>query len=117
MKQRDTVMVYAGLINALIDHIDNDFRKSPFNNMALKNKSNSVLKELLKLEDLIFSWKGDVPENSFDIVDQYVNAGSAMIKYFRLGLEMADMDESKCDLLSCDLNILLKKHGIDFKFE
>lgn len=112
MNQRDTVMIYAGLINSLIDHIDNDFRKSPFNSMALKNKSNSVLKELLKLEDLIFSWKNDVPENSFDIVDQYVNAGSAMTKYFRLGLEMAEMDDIKKEGLNTQLNLLLKSYGV-----
>ena len=55
LTERETIIIYAGLTNALIDHIDNDFRRNIFNKQSLKFKSNAVLKELESITDRLYS--------------------------------------------------------------
>jgi hypothetical protein len=111
LKEKETIIIYAGLINALIDHIEADFRPSIFNRQSLKMKSNSVLDELLKIEQEIY--KGDP---SGEVTDQYLDAGKLMILFFRLGLEMTEMSETKSEGLNTQLNILLKNYGVNLEF-
>ena len=108
LKEKETIIIYAGLINALIDHIEADFRPSIFNRQSLKMKSKSVLDELLKVEADMY--KGDP---SGEMTDQYLDAGNLMITFFKLGIEMADMDQVKSEGLNTQLNILFKNYGIN----
>ena len=108
LSERETIVIYAGLTNALIDHIDNDFRKNIFNKQSLKFKSNVVLKELESITDRLYSKKA-----SAEAVDQHIEAGNIMIKLFRIGIQMSDMDEVKHEGLNTQMNLLLKSYGID----
>lgn len=110
LTEKQTIIIYAGLINALIDHIDADFRPSIFNRQSLKMKSKSVLEELLKVEALMY--QGDP---SGEVTDQYLDAGHLMITFFKLGIEMADMDQVKSEGLNTQLNILFKNYGINLE--
>lgn len=111
MSERDNFMIYAGLINALIDHIENDVKKSVFNKQSLKYKSNGVLGDLIKLESKIFSFS----KNSDAVTDQYIEAGRTMLNFYRLGLEMSDMNKIKSQGLKTQMNILLKTYGLNFE--
>ena len=111
LKEKETIIIYAGLINALIDHIEADFRPSIFNRQSLKMKSKSVLDELLKLEQEIY--KGDP---TGEVTDQYLDAGKLMLLFFRLGMEMTEMSETKSEGLNTQLNILLKNYGVNLEF-
>jgi hypothetical protein len=71
-------------------------------------KSKSVLEELLKVEADMY--KGDP---SGEMTDQYLDAGQLMITFFKLGIEMADMDQVKSEGLNTQLNILFKNYGIN----
>jgi hypothetical protein len=110
LTEKETIVIYAGLINALIDHIDADFRPSIFNRQSLKMKSKSVLDELLKIEGDMY--KGDP---SGEVTDQYLDAGNLMMTFFKLGIEMADMDPIRSEGLNTQLNILFKNYGINLE--
>jgi hypothetical protein len=43
-------------------------------------------------------------------------AGDVMLKFFKLGMIMADMDEVRHEGLNTQLNILLKSYGLDIDF-
>jgi hypothetical protein len=108
LTERETIVIYAGLTNALIDHIDNDFRKTVFNRQSLKYKSKAVLQELESITDKLYS--SDANEEA---VSQHIEAGDIMLKFFKLGIHMADMDEVKHQGLNTQLNILLKSYGVE----
>jgi hypothetical protein len=113
LNENQNVLIYCGLINALIDHIDGDFRKSPFNKQNVKYLSNNLLNELLKIEAKIYDSEDEI---STEVTEQYISAGKLMLDFFLLGVEMSNMQDDKRDLLNCDLNILLKRYGITQKF-
>ena len=108
LTEKETVIIYCGLINALIDHIESDFRPSIFNRQSLKMKSKSVLDELLKVESLVY--QGDP---SGEVTDQYLDAGKLMMTFFKLGIKMAEMEPTRSEGLNTQLNILFKNYGIN----
>ena len=111
MTTREKTMIYAGLIGALIDHIESDNHKSFLNDNFIKYQSQRLLDELLKKEKKIF--KAD-PNDA--VLEQYVQAGNLMVKFYLIGLQMVALNKDKCQLLEVDLNILLKRYGIDLQF-
>ena len=111
LTERETFVIYAGLTNALVDHIENDFRKSIYNKQSLKFKSQNLLDELVGITDKLYREGADS-----EVVDQHIMAGDVMLKFFKLGLKMADMDEIRHEGLNTQLNILLKSYGLDIDF-
>lgn len=111
LTERETFVIYAGLTNALVDHIENDFRKSIYNKQSLKFKSQNLLTELISITDKLYADGADE-----EVVDQHVMAGDVMLKFFKLGMLMADMDNIKHEGLNTQLNILLKSYGLDIDF-
>jgi hypothetical protein len=108
LTEKETIIIYAGLTNALIDHIDNDFRKTVFNRQSLKFNSKAVLKELEDITNKLYSTQA-----SEEAVAQHIEAGDIMLKFFKLGIKMSEMDEVKHEGLNTQLNILLKSYAID----
>lgn len=113
MKKLDdkTMITYVGLINALIDVMENDFSKSIFNKQQLKFKTNNLLQEFKKIEEQLFP-PGDHGEAS----TQYIDAGTIMLKFFKLGIILSEMDKVKQDGLTTQMNILLKNYGVNVDF-
>jgi len=111
LTERETFVIYAGLTNALVDHIENDFRKSIYNKQSLKYKSQNLLDELVGITDKLYREGADS-----EVLDQHIMAGDIMLKFFKLGLKMADMDEIRHEGLNTQLNILLKSYGLDIDF-
>ncbi len=111
LTEKETFVIYAGLTNALVDHIENDFRQSIYNKQSLKFKSQNLLTELLAITDKLYKEGAEA-----EVVDQHVMAGDLMLKFFKLGLKMTDMDEVRYEGLNTQLNILLKSYGLDIDF-
>lgn len=111
LTERETIVIYVGLLNALIDHIENDFRPSIFNQQALKNKSNGLLEDLLKLEQKLY--RGDP---NTEVSDQYFQAGKLMVEFFKLGMTMEMMDKTRAEGLNTQLHILMKNYGLNIDF-
>jgi hypothetical protein len=112
LTERETIVIYMGLLNALIDHIDSDFRPSIFNQQALKSKSNGLLQDLLKLEEKLY--RGDPSE---EVSDQYFQAGKLMVNFFRIGMAMELMDQGRAEGLNTQLMILMKNYGLNIDFK
>lgn len=112
LTQRETIVIYMGLLNGLIDHIENDFRPSIFNNLAIKSKSNGLMQDLLKLEQKLY--KGNP---TTEVSDQYFQAGKLMVQFFRLGMDMELMDAGRAEGLNTQLNILMKNYGLNIDFK
>jgi hypothetical protein len=111
LTERETIVIYMGLLNALIDHIESDFRPSIFNQQALKSKSNGLLQDLLKLEERLY--KGNP---TGEVSDQYFQAGKLMLQFFRIGMEMELMDTTRAEGLNTQLVILMKNYGLNIDF-
>lgn len=109
LSEKETILIYCGLINALIDHIEADFRPSAFNKQNVKFLSNNLLTELTKMEAKIYQGKEDI---SHEVTEQYISAGKLMLEFFKVGIEMSDLPWEKQNLLNCDINILLKRYNI-----
>jgi hypothetical protein len=112
LTERETIVIYCALLNALIDHIESDFRPSIFNQQALKSKSNGLLQDLLKIEQQLY--KGDP---SGEVSDQYFQAGKLMIQFFRIGMDMEIMDKTRAEGLNTQLMILMKNYGLNLDFK
>lgn len=111
LTERETIVIYIGLLNALIDHIENDFRPSVFNQQSLKSKSNGLLQDLLKLEEKLY--RGDP---NTDVSDQYFQAGKLMVDFFRIGMAMELMDKGRAEGLNTQLCVLMKNYGLNIDF-
>ena len=112
LTERETIVIYVGLLNALIDHIESDFRPSIFNQQALKSKSNGLVQDLLKLEEKLY--RGDP---NAEVSDQYFQAGKIMVEFFKLGMEMELMDNTRAEGLNTQLMILMKNYGLNLDFK
>jgi|688.fasta_scaffold48139_15 hypothetical protein len=113
LSEKETIVIYCGLVNALIDHIDVDFRPSKFNRQNVKFLSNNLLKELLKMEASIYEGREEV---ELEVTEQYVEAGKFMLNFFKLGLEMTEMDVTRQLNMNDELNFVLRKYGIQQEF-
>jgi hypothetical protein len=111
LTERETIVIYMALLNALIDHIESDFRPSIFNQQALKSKSNGLLQDLLKLEERLY--RGNP---TGEVSDQYFQAGKLMVEFFRIGMAMELMDKTRAEGLNTQLVILMKNYGLNIDF-
>lgn len=107
----EVIVAYAALTNALVDLIESDFSTNIYNRQTLKYLSKNLLNELLKITDKIYKECDD-----FEVVNQHVEAGKAMMHFFVLGLRLTEMDKIKADGLTKQMNILLKNYDVDIKF-
>lgn len=111
LNEKDSLIAFAGLTNALIDLIENDLKHSVLFKREIKYHANHLLKELLKVTDTIYKGCNDP-----NVVEQHIEAGEAMLKFFILGLRMIDLDSVKCQGLNTQINILLKNYKINLDF-
>lgn len=115
MKQneKEIFLTYAGLTNALVDTIEADVLNSAFCKQQVKFKSKNLLEELKKVETKLFPQGEDFGEAS----SQYIDAGSLMLKLFRIGIKMNELTDIQQQALNTQLNILMRNYGIDENFE
>ena len=111
LQEKDSLVAFAGLTNALIDLLENDIKHSVLFKREIKYHANHLLKELLKVTDKIYDGCDDP-----NVVEQHIEAGEAMLKFFVLGLRMIDLDSIKLQGLNTQINILLKNYEIDLDF-
>lgn len=111
LTEKDSLIAFAGLTNALIDLIENDVKHSSLFKQNIKFHAKHLLNELLKVTDKIYDGCDDP-----NVVEQHIEAGEAMLKFFVLGLRMIDMDSTKQQGLNTQINILLKNYEVNLEF-
>jgi len=111
LTEKDSLIAFAGLTNALIDLIENDVKHSSLFKQNIKFHAKHLLNELLKVTDKIYDGCDDP-----NVVEQHIEAGEAMLKFFVLGLRMIDIDSTKQQGLNTQINILLKNYDVNLEF-
>lgn len=107
--EEENIMIYLGLISALIDHIELDLYKSKFRDSFLRYKLQDIQNELLKKEKLVFNRDNTHSDN---VHKQYRDAGTIMLRFFLVGLEMGNMDETRAIGFNTQLELLCHSYGI-----
>lgn len=107
--EEETIMIYLGLISALIDHIELDLYKSKFRDNFLRYKLQDIQNELTKKEKLVFNRENTHNDN---VHKQYRDAGTIMLRFFLVGLEMGNLDEIRANGFNTQLELLCHSYGI-----
>ncbi len=107
--EEETIMIYLGLISALIDHIELDLYKSKFRDSFLRYKLQGIQNELIKKEKLVFNRENTHSDN---VHKQYRDAGTIMLRFFLVGLEMGNLDEIRANGFNTQLELLCHSYGI-----
>lgn len=110
LSEEENIMVYLGLISALIDHIELDLYKSKFRDNYLRYKLRDVQNELIKKEKLVFNRDNS---HSDSVQKQYCDAGTIMLRFFLVGLQMGNMTETRAIGFNTQLELLLHSYGIN----
>lgn len=108
--ETENIMIYMGLISALIDQIEFDLFRSKFKDNYLKYKLKDIQNELIKKERLVFTRDNNHSDNVFK---QYRDAGTIMLKMYRIGLLISEMDEIRAVGFDAQLDSLLVSYGIE----
>lgn len=108
--ETENIMIYMGLISALIDQIEMDQYRSRFKDNFLKYKLKDLQNELVKKERLVFNRDNS---HSDSVQKQYIDAGTIMLKLYRVGLLISTMDEVRAVGFDAQLDSLLVSYGID----
>jgi hypothetical protein len=110
----DKVLKYFALCQSMIQVIEDEWDGNPANKQMIKSLTNQLVKELKKTIEILLP-TGDYSEQGMRVTEQFIDATEAMLNFYQLGTEMARMDDEKGNLLAVDLNILLKRYGINTK--
>jgi len=108
--ETENIMIYMGLISALIDQIEFDLYRSKFKDNYLNYKLKDIQNELIKKERLVFTRDNN---HSDTVFKQYRDAGTIMLKMYRIGLQISEMDEIRAVGFDAQLDSLLVSYGID----
>jgi hypothetical protein len=108
----DKVLKYFALCQSMIQVIEDEWDGNPANKQMIKSLTNQLVKELKKTIEILLP-TGDYSEQGMKVTEQFIDATEAMLNFYQLGTEMARMDDEKGNLLVLDLNILLKRYGIN----
>jgi hypothetical protein len=108
----DKVLKYFALCQSMIHVIEDEWEGNPANKQMIKSLTNQLVKELKKTIEILLP-TGDYSEQGMKVTEQFIDATEAMLNFYQLGTEMARMDDEKGNLLAVDLNILLKRYGIN----
>ncbi len=108
--ETENIMIYMGLISSLIDQIEFDLFRSKFKDNYLNYKLKDIQNELIKKERLVFTRDNN---HSDTVFKQYRDAGTIMLKMYRIGLQISEMDEIRAVGFDAQLDSLLVSYGIE----
>lgn len=111
-EDKDKALTYFAMCQALIHIIEDDWKGNPANKQRVKSITNQQLTELEKVVEILLP-KGDYSEQGMKITEQFTDAAEAMIYFYKIGIQMARLDDTKRETLNNQLNILLKSYKIN----
>jgi hypothetical protein len=108
-------MIYFGLCGMMTNFIEeNVLPNRELNQQKVKLLTNQLFQELQKPIDKFFMNIKDDPEyDAFTITEQLHIATIAMEHFFRLSLQIEDMDEMRKQGLATQINVLLLSYGLE----
>jgi hypothetical protein len=114
-KQSHDYLTYYSLCNFMADFIDDRWARNSNNVRKVKLLSNQLKKELEKSIDHVFESKNSEGIDMGNVLDQFVNASDVMHFFFKVGLQMDEMEEDKKMELNDKINQLLLDYNINLK--
>jgi hypothetical protein len=109
------LIVYMGLCGMMTNFIEeNVFPDKSMTKQKVKLLTKQLHGELLKVVDSFFDRiKDDVDHDPMELTEQIHIATIAMEHFFRLALQIEDLDDMKKQGLVTQLNILLVSYGLE----
>lgn len=114
-KQSHDYLQYYSLCNFMVDFIDERWARNSNNVRKVKLLSNQLKGELEKSIDHVFESKNSEGIDMGNVLDQFVNASQVMDFFFKVGLQMDEMEEDKKMELNDKINQLLLDYNINLK--
>lgn len=111
-KEQQNALMYLSLMQVIYElSEDIDFSARPFNRPIVKERVFELRHSLNKEIKKVFA--GKVDESWDRAVNQHTDASERMIDFFKIGLEIAKLNNIKAQGFDTQLNILLKTYGIE----
>jgi hypothetical protein len=114
-KQSHDYLTYYSLCNFMADFIDDRWARNSNNVRKVKLLSNQLKGELEKSIDHVFESKNSEGIDMGNVLDQFVNASDVMHFFFKVGLQMDEMEEDKKMEINDKINQLLLDYNINLK--
>lgn len=111
-EDKDKALTYFTMCQALIHIIEDDWRGNEANKQRVKSITNQQLKELEKVIEILLP-RGDYTEQGMKVTEQFTEAAEAMLQFYKIGIQMARLDDTKKETLATQLRILLQSYGIN----
>jgi hypothetical protein len=110
-EDRDKALTYFTMCQALIHIIEEGWMGNPANRQKIKQITKQQLNELEKVIEILLP-RGDYSEQGMKITEQFIDAAESMVRFYKMGVAMSRLDDTKRDALNVELTALFKSHGI-----
>ena len=114
-EQSHNYLTYYSLCNFMADFIDERWAKNSNNVRKVKLLTNQLKGELEKSIDHVFDSKNSEGVDMGNVLDQFVNASQVMHFFFKIGLQLDEMEEEQKMKLNQEINDLLLSYNINLK--
>lgn len=114
-EQSHNYLTYYSLCNFMVDFIDERWTKNSNNVRKVKLLTNQLKGELEKSIDHVFESKNSEGIDMGNVLDQFVNASQVMHFFFKIGLQLDEMEEKQKIKLNQEINDLLMSYNINLK--
>lgn len=114
-KESHDYLTYYSLANFMADFIDERWAKNSNNVRKVKLLTNQLKGELEKSIDHVFESKNSEGIDMGNVLDQFVNASQVMHFFFKIGLQLDEMEEEQKMKLNQEINDLLLSYNINLK--
>jgi hypothetical protein len=114
LADQDKALMYFSLCQALIQVIEDDWRGNPANKQRVKSITNQQLVELQKVIEILLP-PGDHSESGMSVTEQFTDATEAMLNFYKLGVQISRLDQTRSETLNTQLAVLLKSYGLNLE--
>jgi hypothetical protein len=111
-QDKDKALTYFTMCQALIHIIEDEWKGNPVNKQRVKSITNQQLNELEKAVEILLP-KGEYSEDGMKVAEQFTDAAEAMLFFYKIGVQMSRLDDTKRETLNTQMNILLKSYEIN----
>ena len=114
-KESHDYLTFYSLCNFMADFIDERWAKNSNNVRKVKLLTNQLKGELEKSIDHVFDSKNSEGVDMGNVLDQFVNASQVMHFFFKIGLQLDEMEQEQKMKLNQEINDLLLSYNINLK--
>ena len=110
-EDKDKLLTYFTMCQALIHIIEDDWKGNPANKQKIKQITKQQINELEKVIEILLP-RGDYSEKGMQVTEQFIEAAESMVRFYKMGVGMSRLEDTKRDLLNAELTTMLKAYEI-----